>query len=114
MKDYNFFSVSWGIILGCGMVIVMTAILFMTGACDISTQDQIDMESEQWEFLGDSRLIKATSIFDENGYWEHWYLEFENGVVLNTKEWETKPFWVGKVYGIYYRSNNRRVFLEMK
>ena len=115
MKKYNFFSISFGVILGCGMLIIMTAILFITGACDVQPQDRgIDVENSNWMLVGESVLIKAAPIYDNNGYWEHWQLIFENGIILNTKEWETKPYWEGKTYGIYYNQFSRKTFLEMK
>lgn len=102
-----------GVLFWC--VFAIAALICLFTACDFqSTGKQIDTESGHWTFIGESILQKATPIYDDNGYWEHWYLEFENGIVLNTKEWETKPFWEGQRYSIYYNPNNRKTFLEMK
>ena len=94
-------------ILAC---VCMLTFLFV--ACEID--NSIDTESGDWVFIGESELQNATPIYDNNGYWEHWHLEFENGIVLNTKEWETKPYWVGQRYSIYYHPNNRKTFLERR
>jgi hypothetical protein len=91
----------------------MCTLIYVWTACDIGP-NSIDTESGDWIFMGDSKLVNATSVFDKNGYWEHWYLEFENGVVLNTKEWETKPWWEGQTYAIYYNPSSRKSFLGMK
>ena len=110
-KQTNWFiisEISWCLFL-------FLVVIFIAVSCDIqSTQDQIDTENSSWIFLGESILTKATAVYDDNGYWEHWHLEFENGIVLNTREWETKPYWVGQRYSIYYNPNNRKTFLEMK
>ena len=94
-------------ILAC---VCMLAFLFV--GCEVS--NSIDTESGDWVFIGESKLLNATSIHDKNGYWEHWHLEFENGIVLNTKEWETKPWCEGRTYSIYYNPTSRKTFLEMK
>jgi len=99
----------WSITIGACLICLFTVFV----ACDMQPYS-IDTESGDWVFIGESRLQNATPVFDKNGYWEHWYLEFENGIVLNTKEWETKPWYEGKTYSIYYNPNNRKTFLEMK
>jgi len=111
MKHYNWFN--GGICIGFGMLIFVALVLLIGVACDY-TDHSIDTEDGQWVFIGESKLLNATSVHDKNGYWEHWQLEFENGIILNTKEWETKPFWKGQKYSIYYNPNNRKTFLEMK
>ena len=108
MKHYNWFIISE---IGWCLFLIL-AVIFVT-ACDIEPH-HIDTEKGGWIFIGESKLLNATPVHDKNGYWEHWYLEFENGIVLNTKEWETKPFWEGQTYSIYYNPNNRKTFLEMK
>jgi len=111
MKHYNWFN--GGISIGFGMLIFVALVLLIGAACDY-TDHSIDTEKGGWIFIGESKLLNATSVHDKNGYWEHWQLEFENGIILNTKEWETKPYWVGQRYSIYYNPNNRKTFLEMK
>jgi len=111
MKHYNWFN--GGIVLGFGMLIFVTLVLLICNACDVDPRS-IDVERGGWVFIGESKLLSATSMFDKNGYWEHWQLEFENGIILNTKEWETKPWWKGQRYSIYYNPNSRKTFLEMK
>lgn len=115
MKKYNWFNggFDFGFVMLFIIPIIVVGILFITTACDIDP-NSIDTEDGQWVFIGESKLLNATSVHDKNGYWEHWQLEFENGIVLNTKEWETKPFWEGQRYSIYYNPNNRKTFLEMK
>ena len=110
MKHYNWFN--GGIAFGFVVLFILAGIFFITAACD--WDNTIDTESGDWIFIGESRLQNATPVYDKNGYWEHWRLEFENGIVLNTKEWETKPYWEGKTYGIYYNQSSRKTFLEMK
>ena len=111
MKHYNFFNN--GILFGFGMLFIVVGILLVCNACDIDP-NAIDTEDGRWIFIGESKLLNATSIHDKNGYWEHWHLEFESGIVLNTKEWETKPFWEGRIYAIYFNPGSRKTFLEMK
>lgn len=112
MKKYNW--ISGGFDFGFVILFILVGILFISNtACDIDPYS-IDTESGDWVFIGESKLLNATPVHDKNGYWEHWYLEFENGIVLNTKEWETKPYWVGQRYSIYYNPSNRKTFLEMK
>jgi len=111
MKKYNW--ISGGFDFGFIMLFILAMIILITTACDIDP-NSIDTEDGQWIFIGESKLLNATSVFDKNGYWEHWCLEFENGIILNTKEWETKPFWEGRIYSIYYNPSNRKTFLEMK
>lgn len=108
-KQINWFIVSE--IYWC--LVLVLVVIFIVSSCDIQPQG-IDTENGQWVFIGESILVKAEAIYDNNGYWEHWHLVFENGIVLNTKEWETKPYWEGKRYGIYYNQGNRKTFLEMK
>ena len=110
MKHYNWFN--GGISIGFGMLIFVALVLLICNACDWDNTTNI--EEGGWIFIGESKLQNATPVYDKNGYWEHWHLEFENGIVLNTKEWETKPFWEGQRYSIYYNPNNRKTFLEMK
>ena len=95
------------------MLIFVALVLLIFNACDIES-NSIDTEKGGWIFIGESKLLNAISVHDKNGFWEHWHLEFENGIVLNTKEWETKPYWIGQRYSIYYNPNNRKTFLEMK
>lgn len=111
MKHYNWFNGS--ISIGFGMLIFVALVLLIGVACDMEPYS-IDTESGDWVFMGESKLLNAVSVFDKNGYWEHWCLEFENGIILNTKEWETKPFWEGRIYAIYYNQSSRKTFLEMK
>jgi len=111
MKHYNWFNS--GISIGFGLLLVFITLILIGAACDCEPYS-IDTESGRWVFIGESKLLNATSVFDKNGYWEHWHLKFENGIVLNTKEWETKPFWEGRIYSIHYNPNNRKTFLEMK
>jgi len=111
MKHYNFFNN--GVLFGFGILLIIAGILLVCNACDVNPRS-IDTEDGQWVFIGESKLLNATSVHDKNGYWEHWQLEFENGIILNTKEWETKPYWVGQTYSIYYNPNNKKTFLEMK
>jgi len=93
--------------------IIIVIFILTFWSCDIQPQG-INMENGQWVFMGESILQKATAIYNDNGYWEHWHLEFVNGIVLNTKEWEGKPYWEGHTYSIYYNPNNRKTFLEGK
>jgi len=94
-------------------IICVCALIYIWTSCDIEPYS-IDTESGEWKFIGESKLLSATSVFDDNGYWEHWHLKFENGIVLNTKEWESKPFWEGQTYAVYYNPTSRKSFLEMK
>lgn len=96
------------------LVIVFLCVLVCICLAYCDWDNTIDTESGDWIFIGESVLQNATPVYDNNGYWEHWHLKFENGIVLNTKEWETKPYWVGQRYSIYYHPNNRKTFLEMK
>jgi len=109
MKKFNWFIASE--IYWC--LILVLVVIFIATACDVDP-NSIDVEGGHWAFIGESVLQKATPVYDGNGYWEHWCLEFENGIILNTKEWETKPYWEGQRYGIYYNQSSRKTFLEMK
>ena len=111
MKKYSWFN--GGISLGFVTLFIVAMIILITTACDIDP-NSIDTEDGRWIFIGESTLLNAISVHDKNGYWEHWQLEFENGIILNTKEWETKPWWKGQRYSIYYNPSTRKTFLEMK